>query len=181
MSYSSENRQPGESSKITSAEGKIVTAHRVQKLLGTIAAASMVIPLGLLRARPVQRWFNTFRLHPKKDRRKRLCVSQACMRALIPWRNRSFLRRGAPLGNIPHRRSVITTDASLTGWEAVWEGRTVNGKWEPPWSSEHIKCARTEGCSSSPITDYTLQTCTDNNGQYLCSLPHKSPRGGRDR
>ncbi|KAJ8001185.1 hypothetical protein DPEC_G00188670 [Dallia pectoralis] len=96
-------------------KGKLVTAHRVQKLVGRMAAASMEIPLGLLRTRPIQRWFNSFRLHPKKDRRTRLLVTKAGMRALLHWRDKDFLRRGTPLGNLPQRRSVITTDASLTG------------------------------------------------------------------
>ncbi len=99
--------------------GKHVMAHRVQKLLGLIAAASAVIALGLLRARPIQRWFNSFGLHPKRDRRIRLLMTCSCRWALLPWRDRDFLLRGTPLGNLPHRWSIITTDASLTGWGAV--------------------------------------------------------------
>lgn len=51
-------------------------------------------------------------------------MSQACTLTLLPWRDEIFLHRGTPLGNLPHRRSVITPDASLTGWEGIWEGRS---------------------------------------------------------
>ncbi len=64
-------------------------------------------------------------------------MTQSCIRALLPWRDRDFLLRGTPLGNLPHRRSVITTDTLLMSWGAIWEGRTVSCMWEPPWSSEH--------------------------------------------
>ncbi len=57
---------------------------------------------------------------------------------LHPWKNKRLLSQGVPLGNIPARWSVITTDASLMGWGAVWEGRPVRGFWEPPWTLEHI-------------------------------------------
>ncbi|XP_075340396.1 uncharacterized protein LOC142399558 [Odontesthes bonariensis] len=118
--------------------GGLVTAHRVQRLLGLMAAAAVVVPLGLLRSRPFQCWFNAFRLHPRDDRQVRLRVSRACIRALRPWRSREFLLSGVPLGGHPHRRQVISTDASLTGWGAVWEGRSVWAIWQPPWTSEHI-------------------------------------------
>ena len=58
--------------------------------------------------------------------------------ALRPWRDMRLLLQGVPLGNIPSRRTVVTTDASLTGWGAVWEHRMVRGVWEPPWGEEHI-------------------------------------------
>ena len=118
--------------------GKLVTANRVQRLLGLMAAAAVVVPLGLLRSRPFQCWFNAFQLHPRDDRQVKLRVSQACIRALRSWKNREFLLRGVSLGGLPHRRQVISTDASLTGWGAVWEGRSARGIWQPPWTSEHI-------------------------------------------
>ncbi len=50
---------------------------------------------------------------------------------LRPWKTRRLLSQGVPLGNIPARRSVITTDASLTGWGAVWEDPSCSGTgWE---------------------------------------------------
>ncbi len=38
-----------------------------------------------------------------------------------------FLRSGVRMGAI-HRRHMITTDASMTGWGAVFEGRPASGR-----------------------------------------------------
>ena len=40
-----------------------------------MAAAAVVVPLGLLRSRPFQCWFNAFQLHPRDDRQVKLRVS----------------------------------------------------------------------------------------------------------
>ena len=109
-----------------------------QRLLGMISAAVAVVPLGLLRARPLQRWLNAFSLHPKLDRRVKLRVTREFVHVLSPWRDETFLAMGVPLGNIPSRRAVVSTDASLHGWGAVWEGRTVRGVWGPHWRDQHI-------------------------------------------
>ena len=37
-----------------------------------ISATADVVPLGFLRARPLQRWLNSLKLHPKLDRRETL-------------------------------------------------------------------------------------------------------------
>lgn len=118
--------------------GKRLEFHCFQKLLGLISAATMLVPLGLLRARPLQRWLNSFKLHPRRDRRKKLRVTRSCLKALRPWRDMRLLVHGVSLGCIPSRRTLVSTDASLSGWGAVWEGRTVRGLWQPPWDTEHI-------------------------------------------
>ena len=56
--------------------GGLVTTHRVLKLMGLMSAVAAVVPLGLLRARPLQCWFNAFCLHPKSDRQRFLPVLQ---------------------------------------------------------------------------------------------------------
>lgn len=118
--------------------GKCIELRRFQRMLGLISAAVVVVPLGLLRARPLQRWLNSFNLHPQRHRDRKLTVTQSCMQALLPWRNVSLLTQGVPLGMLPSRRTLVSTDASQTGWGAVWEGRTVRGTWEHPWDKEHI-------------------------------------------
>ncbi len=108
-----------------------------QQLMGMIAAAATVIPLGLLRARPLQRWVKSANLHPKLDRHVRMRVTQICIQMLRPWKNKRLLSQGAPLGNISARRSVITTDASLMGWGAIWKAglSEVSGNLPGPWST----------------------------------------------
>ncbi|XP_052449323.1 uncharacterized protein LOC128011199 [Carassius gibelio] len=118
--------------------GKRMELAQFQRLLGMISAAIKVVPLGLLKARPLQWWINKFQLHPKLHRRVKLKVTQKCVQALRPWISSSRLGQGVPLGNIPARRMVVTTDASLKGWGAVWQGRSVRGSWMFPWTMEHI-------------------------------------------
>ncbi len=39
-----------------------------------------------------------------------------------------------------HHRHMITTDASMTGWGAVFEGRPESGEWKEEFLSWHINC-----------------------------------------
>ncbi len=39
-----------------------------------------------------------------------------------------------------HRRHMITTDISMTGWGAVFEGRPASGEWTEEFLSWHINC-----------------------------------------
>ncbi len=50
-----------------------------------------------------------------------------------------FLRSGVRMGAI-HHRHMITTDASMTGWSAVFEGRLASGEWTEEFLSWHINC-----------------------------------------
>ncbi|XP_062843308.1 uncharacterized protein LOC134302204 [Trichomycterus rosablanca] len=42
------------------------------------------------------------------------------------------------MGQIPTRREVVTTDASTSGWGAVWKHRWVQGIWSASQAREHI-------------------------------------------
>ncbi|XP_030293378.1 uncharacterized protein LOC115593839 [Sparus aurata] len=118
--------------------GRVLRYGLFLKLLGMLTAASMVIPLGLLSLRPLQVWVNTLHLDPKWHRGRRVRVSSPCCRALKPWRRRGYLVGGVPLGVTPARREVVETDASLLGWGAVWQHRTINGRWSTQHRWEHI-------------------------------------------
>lgn len=63
--------------------------------------------------------------------------ARACTAALRHWKNADFYARGTPLGAVTMRK-VVTTDASLTGWGATQEGKTVNGLWPNRLRSAHI-------------------------------------------
>ncbi len=39
-----------------------------------------------------------------------------------------------------HRRHMITTDALMTGWDAVFEGRPASGEWKEEFLFWHINC-----------------------------------------
>ncbi len=45
-----------------------------------------------------------------------------------------------------HRRHMITTDASMTGWGAVFEGRPASGEWKEEFLFLAYKLPGTQGC-----------------------------------
>ncbi len=52
-----------------------------------------------------------------------------------PYQGVAQLRMGAI-----HRRHMITTDASMMGWGAAFEGRPASGEWTGEFLSWHINC-----------------------------------------
>ncbi|KAL0161328.1 hypothetical protein M9458_045053, partial [Cirrhinus mrigala] len=111
-----------------------------QRLLGHMAAAAAVTPLGLLHMRPLQRW-----LHDRVPRwawhrgTLRIGVSPQCRRLFSPWSDPAFLRAGVPLGQ-DSRHVVVHTDPSTTGWGAVCNGQAASGSWTGPRLLWHINC-----------------------------------------
>lgn len=118
--------------------GRSLTLKEFQRLLGMLAAASSLVPLGLLDLRPLQRWVIDLHLHPARHGHRLVRVTHACYRLLRPWRRAAYFLRGVPLAAVPSRREVVTTDASLGGWGAVWQCRTVRGCWDPQQQQWHI-------------------------------------------
>lgn len=119
-------------------ENKVQKYSLFLRLAGMLAAASAVVPLGLLSLRPLQIWMNGLHLDPKWHKCRKVWVSKRCLQALRPWRRRSHLVKGVPLGMIPSRREVVVTDSSLGGWGAVWQNRAVRGLWGAQQRLEHI-------------------------------------------
>ncbi len=119
--------------------GHHVSVGTCRRLLGLMAAASPVLPLGLLHMRPFLWWMKEPRLHPTVPATRLIRVSRSCCRPLLMWQDPVFLRSGVRMGAI-HCRHMITTDASMTGWGAVFEGRPASGEWKEELLSWHINC-----------------------------------------
>ncbi len=100
-----------------------------------MAAASPV----LLHMRPFLWWMKELRLHPTVPATRLIRVSRSCSRPLLQWRDPAFLQSRVRMGAI-HRRHMITTDTSMTGWGAVFEGRPARGEWTGEFLSWHINC-----------------------------------------
>ncbi len=111
-----------------------------QRLLGHMAAAAAVTPLGLLHMRPLQHW-----LHGRVPRwawqsgTLRVQVTPACRQTFTPWSDLSFLRAGVPLEQVS-RHAVVYTDASAKGWGATFNGHALSGVWTGPQLHWHINC-----------------------------------------
>ncbi len=93
-----------------------------QRLLGHMAAAAAVTPLGLLHMRPLQHW-----LHGRVPRwawqrgTYRVALTPECLQTFSPWSDPLFLRAGVALEQVS-RHAVVFTDASATGWGATYNG-----------------------------------------------------------
>ncbi len=111
-----------------------------QRLLGHMASAAAVTPLGLLHMRPLQHW-----LHGRVPRwawqsgTHRLSITPYCRQTFSPWSDPSFLRAGVPLEQVS-RHAVVFTDASATGWGATYNRHAVSGLWTGPQLHWHINC-----------------------------------------
>jgi len=119
--------------------GQSLTVKQFQRLLGLMAAASNVIPFGLLHMRPLQWWLRTKGFSPRGNPFRRIVSSRRCHRALIMWKDPWFLSQGPVLGALC-RRVMLTTDASLTGWGAIMSGRPAQGLWGDHHRLWHINC-----------------------------------------
>ena len=106
------------------------------RLTGMMASAVHLLRLGRFQMRPFQRWTLGLRIPPLQGCRK-VTVSQVCVDALVPWRDRALLMSGVSMGEVISHK-VITTDASLSGWGATHEGRSARGLWAPAMKKFHI-------------------------------------------
>ncbi len=79
----------------------VVPLKQFQRLLGHMASAAAVTPLGLLHMRPLQHWLHS-RVTRWAWRRGTLQVgiTQQCRRSLSPWTDLAFLRAGVPLEQV---------------------------------------------------------------------------------
>ncbi|KAI2666499.1 ORF V: Enzymatic polyprotein [Labeo rohita] len=89
------------------SEGRSLTVKQFQQLLGLMAAASNVIPFGLLYMRPLQWWLRTKGFSPRGNPFRMIKVMQRCLRALDMWKKpgvRSSLSpRNGSDGCVSHR------------------------------------------------------------------------------
>ncbi|XP_051994281.1 uncharacterized protein LOC127652201 [Xyrauchen texanus] len=118
-------------------EGTNVPYRKCLRLQGLMASAIQVLPLGLLRMRAFMKWVLSLHFSPLRDLCRSVTVTRSCTAALRHWRSADMYAHGTPLGAVMLRK-VVTTDASLTGWGATQEGRTVNGSWPSELRSAHI-------------------------------------------
>ena len=149
-----------------------MTALDSQRLLGLLAAAVHVIPLGLMQ--PKQRWYNRHNLCPRRDKQT---IAMRFWRAIQWWRLVLQTPSGVFLGTI-HNQVSLTIDTSLQGWEAVLN------QSRGPWcmvctmdNSSH-QCTGPQGGSPCTLT-FSLSTerttCTDTDRQHNCGCTHQPP------
>lgn len=119
--------------------GQAITVKQFQKLLGLLAAASNIIPLGLLHMRSLQWWLKTRGFSPRGNPFRTIKASRRCLRALSIWKKPWFLSQGPTLGVIS-QRLALTSDASRKGWGATLRGLPASGQWRDHHLHMHINC-----------------------------------------
>ncbi|CAL8368731.1 unnamed protein product [Gadus morhua 'NCC'] len=143
-----------------------------------MAAAAVVAPLGLLRSRPFQCWFNAFQLHQRDDRQVKLRVSRACIRALRPWRNSSSCSEVSPWGSSTQEAGPL--DRCIPNRVRGCLGKTFGkGHLATSVDVRAYKCPRTEGHSprpsAIPASDTAQRSCQSPGGDKVSEMP---PGGG---
>ena len=93
---------------------RVVFVLTCQHLFGLLTVASLLIPLGLLHLRPLQLWFNSPRLHPKRHCHRQLRMTTQCLMVLLRWRCDPFLSGGVEMLRMCCRE-LVSTDVTQIG------------------------------------------------------------------
>lgn len=66
-------------------------------------------------------------------------VTHHCIRAVAPWPTSHLFLLGVQLV-MASRRKIVTTDASSSGWGALYKGKPTFGSWSIHEQHLHINC-----------------------------------------
>ncbi len=116
------NESVSDSTEAVSVEGvpvrvpqkEQVTVRLGRRLLGLMAAASQVVPLGLLHLRTLQRWLAKYKVSPYENGQRLIPRDLDCLPAVKWWLSTPGLKEGVKLGPLCSRETI--TDASQAGW-----------------------------------------------------------------
>ncbi len=158
--------------------GHHVSVGTCRRLLGLMAAASPVLPLGLLHMRPFLWWMKELRLHPTVPATRLVRVSCSCCRRLLMWRDPRLSPERGENGCDPP--SPYDHDGRIN--DRLGRGlRRKAGEWrvEGRVSLLAYKLPGTQGCLPgfevfSPRSRGA--SCHSQDGQYGGCVPHKPPR-----
>ena len=91
-----------------------------------MSAGHVLIPLGLLHMRRLQRWFIRLRIDPVRQKRRMVYIPPSVGLDLTYWKDLHVLSVGVPLGRVTSHTAVFT-DASLAGWRGTCMSQAVGG------------------------------------------------------
>ena len=156
-----------------------VSSGSIQRLLGLMASAGALVPMGLLYARLLQRWYAHRHLHPVRDQGLMLRVPPHILPTLRHWTCRSYLMAGVPMGAQSDHVTVFT-DASPLGWGGGPEWSPC-GRGMAPTRDTSQQRQRADGCAAGvtalPASSQRA-SCSDSVRQrgHLCL--HQQGGGG---
>ncbi len=100
-------------------------------------------------------------------------VTLACFHTLKHWSRKDHLLRGVPLGVLPVRSEIVTTNASLKGWGAVWRHHKLRGMWH---CTSIFTRWRQYASAATFSTSVKGQTCPNKNRQYHSGVLYQDLR-----
>ena len=116
---------------------KAVTARHLASLLGTMESMALLLPLGRLHKRQVQRLFMQEWLGGSKSWYRLIPLGEEFRVATDQWLDLNWLSRGVPITN-PPPQEILFTDASQGGWGAHLGNLTAAGQWPTQLLGTHI-------------------------------------------
>lgn len=138
-----------------------------QRLLGKMASFTDLLDLCRLRMRPLQRHLLKHYAPDRSSAATPIPLPTGLRPFLTWWAESDRIAAGRPFRN-PAPTTSITTDASLSGWGAVWGTHTVAGEWAEPERGLHINILETEAVLravrhwATHLTGHTVTVRSDN-------------------
>ncbi len=140
-----------------------------------MAAASPVLPLGLLHMRPFLWWMKELRLHPTVPATRLVRVSRSCCRPVNVARPRLSPERGENGCDPP---SPYDHDGRINDRLGRGLRRKAGGEWKEEFLFWHINCLelRAVFLALKYFSPFSGASCHSQDGQYGGCVPHKPPR-----
>ena len=114
-----------------------ITARSLASILGSMESMSLLLPLGRLHKRKVQRLFAQKWVQVSDNWSYRIPLGEDFLAATSQWLDREWLSRGVPI-TLPAPQEFLFTDASLGGWGAHLGNLTAAGQWTYALRGCHI-------------------------------------------
>ncbi len=159
--------------------GLSLTVKQFQILLGLMAAASNVIPFGLLYMRPLQWWLKSKGFSPRGNPFRMIKVTRRCLRALDMWRKPWFLSGPGPGSSLPPRNASDGCIPDRLGGGHEWPPCPRSVEWSPSHVAHQLpgdagRVSSTETFSSGPKKSQCASTHRQHSCGFLYQLPGRS-------
>ena len=123
--------------------GRSASARQLTSLLGVLESLALLLPLGRLYKRPLQRWVRQRWTQGVMPWSHRLSLDQSFWDTLAQWSDQRWLSLGVPIVP-PAPEEELFSDASNQGWGAHVSSLTAAGVWEPAFRTAHINLLELE-------------------------------------
>lgn len=124
-------------------ESHMVTSRSLASILGSMESMALLLPLGRLHKRSVQRLFLSGWLKVHKNWNRVITLGKEFDEATVQWLDQKWLSQGVPI-TLPQPQEILFTDASNVGWGAHMGTLTAAGQWPAALVGQHINMLELE-------------------------------------